>query len=320
MWREPEGPPERINRTGKKGQGDMTVNLIAHITERMAGFSKGQKRIARYILEHYDAAAFMTAYRLGETVGVSESTVVRFAAELGFDGYPQLQKTMQELIRSKLTTLQRIEVTRARMEDGEVLDNILACDMANIRQTLEELPKETFYQAVDEVVGARELYIFAAGSCRALASFLAHYLRLLLGNVHLISATSESEILEEMLHIGREDAIVGISFPRYSSRAVKTLHFAHSRGAKVVAVTDSPLSPIAPFATSLLLAHSDMATVVDSLVAPLSIINALIVAVSLKTVEQNRPMLTELEELWQTYQVYQPFADTAEPKEWKEKE
>ena len=285
----------------------MNVNLIAHITERMAGFSKGQKRIARYILEHYDTAAFMTAYRLGETVGVSESTVVRFAAELGFEGYPQLQKTMQEL-----TTLQRIEVTRARMEDGEVLDNILACDIANIRQTLEELPRETFYEAVDAMVRAKELYIFAAGSCRALASFLAHYLRLLLGNVHLISATSESEILEEMLHIGQEDAIVGISFPRYSSRAVKTLHFAHSRGAKVIAITDSPLSPIAPFASSLLLAHSDMATVVDSLVAPLSIINALIVAVSLKTVEQNRPMLTELEELWQKYQVYQPFADPAE--------
>ena len=298
----------------------MNHDILTLIQGNMPTFSKGQKRIANFILESYDKAAFMTASRLGKTVNVSESTVVRFAAELGFDGYPQLQKTMQELIRSKLTTLQRIEVTRARMEDGEVLDNILACDMANIRQTLEELPKETFYQAVDEVVGARELYIFAAGSCRALASFLAHYLRLLLGNVHLISATSESEILEEMLHIGREDAIVGISFPRYSSRAVKTLHFAHSRGAKVVAVTDSPLSPIAPFATSLLLAHSDMATVVDSLVAPLSIINALIVAVSLKTVEQNRPMLTELEELWQTYQVYQPFADAAEPKEWKEKE
>ena len=161
-----------------------------------------------------------------------------------------------------------------------------ACDIANIRQTLEELPRETFYEAVDAMVRAKELYIFAAGSCRALASFLAHYLRLLLGNVHLISATSESEILEEMLHIGQEDAIVGISFPRYSSRAVKTLHFAHSRGAKVIAITDSPLSPIAPFASSLLLAHSDMATVVDSLVAPLSVINALIVAASLRKMDR----------------------------------
>ena len=287
----------------------MNVNLIAHITERMAGFSKGQKRIARYILEHYDTAAFMTAYRLGETVGVSESTVVRFAAELGFEGYPQLQKTMQELIRSKLTTLQRIEVTRARMEDDEVLDNILACDIANIRQTLEELPRETFYEAVDAMVRAKELYIFAAGSCRALASFLAHYLRLLLGNVHLISATSESEILEEMLHIGQEDAIVGISFPRYSSRAVKTLHFAHSRGAKVIAITDSPLSPIAPFASSLLLAHSDMATVVDSLVAPLSVINALIVAASLRKMDSVTQTLTELEELWDQYDVYQKYSE-----------
>ena len=291
----------------------MKATLIANITERMGGFSKGQKRIAQYILEHYDTAAFMTAYRLGETVGVSESTVVRFAAELGFDGYPQLQKAMQELIRSKLTSLQRIEVTRARMTDDEVLDNVMSCDMANIRQTLEELPRDVFYQAVDAVVNARRVYIFGAGSCRALANFLAYYLKLLLGDIRLIYTSSEAEIFEELLHIDEQDTIIGLSFPRYSSKAVKTMHFAHSRGAKVVAITDSVISPIADYATYLLLAHSDMATIVDSLVAPLSIINALIVAVSLKKMNSNVAVLEELEQLWEKYQVYQPFdSDTAE--------
>ena len=290
----------------------MKTNLIAHISEHAAGFSKGQKRIAQYILEHYESAAFMTALKLGETVGVSESTVVRFAAELGFDGYPQLQKAMQELIRSKLTTVQRIEVTRARMTDDEVLDNVMAYDMANIRQTLEELPRDVFYQAVDAVVGARRVYIFGAGSCRALANFLAYYLKLLLPDIHLIYTSSETEILEEMLQIGEQDAIIGLSFPRYSSKAVKAVHFAHSRQAKIIAITDSVLSPIAEYASYLLLAHSDMATIVDSLVAPLSIINALLVAVSLKKMDSNTARLTELEQLWETYQVFQPFEEVSE--------
>ena len=285
------------------------TNLIAHITGRMSGFSKGQRRIAQYILDHYDTAAFMTAYRLGETVGVSESTVVRFAAELGFDGYPQLQKAMQELIRSKLTALQRIEVTRARMADGEVLDNVMACDIANVRQTLDELPHDVFRQAVDAVVNARRVYIFGAGSCRALANFLAYYGKLLLPDIHLVYTSSEMEILEEMIHIGEQDTIIGLSFPRYSSKAVKTLHFAHSRRAQVIAITDSVVSPIAEFADYLLLAHSDMATVVDSLVAPLSIINALIVAISLRRMETNRDTLMELEKMWEKYQVYQPFEE-----------
>ena len=290
----------------------MKTNLIAHISEHAAGFSKGQKRIAQYIQEHYESAAFMTAFKLGETVGVSESTVVRFAAELGFDGYPQLQKAMQELIRSKLTTVQRIEVTRARMADDEVLDNVMAYDMANIRQTLEELPRDVFYQAVDAIVEARRGYIFGAGSCRALANFLAYYLKLLLPDIHLIYTSSETEILEEMLQIGEQDAIIGLSFPRYSSKAVKTVHFAHSRQAKIIAITDSVLSPIAEYASYLLLAHSDMATIVDSLVAPLSIINALLVAVSLKKMDSNAARLTELEQLWETYQVFQPFEEVSE--------
>ena len=290
----------------------MKTNLIAHISEHAAGFSKGQKRIAQYIQEHYESAAFMTAFKLGETVGVSESTVVRFAAELGFDGYPPLPPATQELLRRQPTPVQRIEVTRARMADDEVLDNVMAYDMANIRQTLEELPRDVFYQAVDAIVEARRVYIFGAGSCRALANFLAYYLKLLLPDIHLIYTSSETEILEEMLQIGEQDAIIGLSFPRYSSKAVKTVHFAHSRQAKIIAITDSVLSPIAEYASYLLLAHSDMATIVDSLVAPLSIINALLVAVSLKKMDSNAARLTELEQLWETYQVFQPFEEVSE--------
>ncbi len=246
----------------------------------------------------------MTALKLGETVGVSESTVVRFAAELGFDGYPNLQKAVQELVRSKLNSIQRIEVTRARMADDEVLDHILSYDMANIRQTLDELPRDTFYHAVDAIIKARKVYIFGAGSCRSLANFTAYYLKMLLGDIHLVYTSSEMEILEEMFHINEDDVLIGLSFPRYSSKAVKTLHFAHSRRAQIVAITDSQMSPIAPLADHLLLAHSDMATIVDSLVAPLSIINALIVAVAVKTLDANRAKLSELEALWDTYSIY----------------
>ena len=216
----------------------MKSNLTSLIVSRMSDFSKGQKRIAQYIMEHYDEAAFMTAFRLGETVGVSESTVVRFAAELGFDGYPELQKAVQELVRSKLNSIQRIEVTRARMMDDEVLDNILSYDMANIRQTLDELPREVFYDAVDAVIHARKIYIFGAGSCRSLANFTAYYLKMLLGDIHLVYTSSEMEILEEMFSISEDDVLIGLSFPRYSSKAVKAVHFAKSRNAKVVAITD----------------------------------------------------------------------------------
>ena len=284
----------------------MSEHLVTRITRQKATFSKGQSRIASYILENTDTAAFMTALSLGKTVGVSESTVVRFASMLGYDGYPELQKAMQELIRSKLTTIQRIEVTRARMEDAAVPDNIMAYDLANVRQTLEELPRDVFAKAVDTVAVAGRLYIFGAGSCRALATFAAYYFKLLLPDIRLISASSEAEIFEEMIHIGEEDALLGLSFPRYSAKAVRAVHFARSRGAKVITITDSELSPIATMANYLLLAHSDMATIVDSLVAPLSVLNALIVAVSLKTIDRSRSVLDELEGLWESYGVYEP--------------
>lgn len=287
----------------------MKSTLLALMAAHEPKFSKGQRCIAQYITQHYDEAAFMTAQRLGETVGVSESTVVRFAAELGLDGYPELQKAMQEMMRNRLNTLERIELTRTHMSGDKVLESVMSYDLANIRRTMEELPQSVFDDAAQSIADARTVYIFGAGSCRSLANFLAYYLKLLLDNVHLIYTSSEAEIFEEMLHIGEEDALIGMSFPRYSSKAAKTLHFARSRGAKVIAVTDSQLSPIAEYATHLLLAHSDLATIVDSLVAPLSILNALIVAISLKKMDSNKAVLQELEQIWEKYQVYQSLQE-----------
>lgn len=288
------------------------ITLMGLIDAHAAKFSKGQRRIADYVTHHYDEAAFMTAAKLGEEVGVSESTVVRFATELGFDGYPQFQKALQELIRSKLTIVQRLDVTRARMRDDEVLRQVALSDVSNIRRTIEELDDSIFYDAVDSLVKARQIYVFGAGSCKHLAGFLTHYLQLLIGKSRRVTVASPSQICEQMIDLSDEDVVIGISFPRYSKISVQAMHYAQTKGAKVIALTDSTLSPIAPFATHLLTAHSDMATVVDSLVAPMSIINALIVALSLRTMEKTRAKLEELEQLWNSYEVYQSVdgADT----------
>ncbi|MBR5523946.1 MAG: MurR/RpiR family transcriptional regulator [Clostridia bacterium] len=289
----------------------MNTTLTGLIEAHAPQFSKGQRRIAAFITEHYDEAAFMTAARLGDEVGVSESTVVRFATELGFAGYPQLQKALQELIRSKLTIVQRLDVTRARMANSDVLQQVATGDIGNIRRTLENLDKAVFEEAVERIVSARQVYVFGAGSCKHLAGFLTHYLQLLLGGrARRIAVASQSEIFEEMLDLSPEDVVIGISFPRYSKKAVQTLHYAHLKGAGVIALTDSALSPIAPHAQVLLTAHSDMASVVDSLVAPLSVINALIVAVSLNTMDRVRPKLEELEQLWNSYGMYQSAEET----------
>jgi DNA-binding MurR/RpiR family transcriptional regulator len=284
----------------------MTNTTLMGLMEAHAPhFSKGQRRIADFITHHYDEAAFMTAAKLGDEVGVSESTVVRFATELGFAGYPQFQKALQELIRSKLTIVQRLDVTRARMRDDEVLRQVALSDMNNIRHTLEDLDEEAFYHTVDRIVNARQVYVFGAGSCKHLAGFLTHYLQLLVGNARRVTVASPSQICEQMIDLNEQDVVIGISFPRYSKISVQAMHYAQSKGATVVALTDSALSPIAPYATHLLTAHSDMASVVDSLVAPLSIINALIVALSLRTMERTRAKLEELEQLWNSYEVYQ---------------
>ncbi len=280
------------------------MNLLTQINDRMSGFSKGQKLIANFITEHYDKAAFMTASKLGNTVGVSESTVVRFATELGYDGYPKMQKAMQEMIRDKLTSVQRIEVTKSRIGTSDIISNVLNKDTEKIRKTIEETSKEDFAKAVSSIARARTIYIFAVRSAAALASFLGYYYSLIFENVKVISNYGETEIYEKLFRIDENDVIIGISFPRYSNAAVKAMTFAHRRGAKVIAITDSMTSPLCSLSDYVLIAKSDMASVVDSLVAPLSLINALIVATVLELGTEVENTFGRLESIWEEYDVY----------------
>ena len=282
----------------------MITHLLTRIDLMMNSFSKGQKSIALYIEEHYDKAAFMTASKLGETVGVSESTVVRFATELGYDGYPKLQKAMQEMIRNKLTSVQRIEVTANRIGDGNVLDSVLNQDIDKIRRTIEETSHEDFNRAVEEICSAKRIYIFGVRSTAAIANFLAYYFELIFDNVRVINTTSATTTYEHIFRITENDVIIGISFPRYSQMAIEAMNFARARGAHAVAITDSMASPLVQSADSILIARSDMASVVDSLVAPLSLINALIVATVLRKKDEVSDTFMELEKLWNREGVY----------------
>lgn len=282
----------------------MITHLLTRIDLMMNSFSKGQKRIALYIEEHYDKAAFMTASKLGQTVGVSESTVVRFATELGYDGYPRLQKAMQEMIRNKLTSVQRIEVTSSRIGDENVLDSVLNQDIEKIHRTIEETSHEDFNRAVEEICNAERIYIFGVRSTAAIASFLAYYFELIFDNVRLINTTSATSTYEHIFRITENDVIIGISFPRYSKMAIEAMDFARSRGAHAVAITDSMASPLVQSADSVLIARSDMASIVDSLVAPLSLINALIVATVLKKKDEVSDTFRTLEKVWNREGVY----------------
>lgn len=272
--------------------------------ERMPEFSKGQKRIARYILDHYDKAAYMTASRLGSIVEVSESTVVRFAIEVGFDGYPEMQRALQELIRTRLTAVQRVDVTNNLIGDDDVLDKVLGADSEKIRRTLDEIDRKSFNDAVDKIAGAGSIYIIGVRSSSTLAGFLNFNLRMILDNVKLVGTSSGSEIFEQIMNIGRGDVLIAISFPRYSKRIINAVEYAQSAGADVISITDSRQSPIAAGANQLLLARSDMVSFVDSLVAPLSIINAVIVAVARKKPDEVRERLEKLEHIWDEYDVY----------------
>ncbi len=283
----------------------MTKSLLAIINEQKPRFSKGQKLIADFITQHYDKAAFMTASKLGNTVGVSESTVVRFATELGYDGYPKMQKAMQEMIRDKLTSVQRIDVTQSRINNGSVMEYILNKDIERIRRTLEETSENDFQSAVDAIAGAKTIYIFAVRSSAALASFLGYYYSLIFENVKVISNYGETEIYEKLFRISAGDVIIGISFPRYSNAAIQAMTFAHRRGAKVIVLTDSMSSPLVAVSDHVLIAKSDIASVVDSLVAPLSMINALIAATVLKLDTEVKETFGILENIWQDYDVYQ---------------
>ncbi|MCI7210352.1 MAG: MurR/RpiR family transcriptional regulator [Butyricicoccus sp.] len=284
-------------------------DLITKIQSELPSFSKGQKQIARFILEHYDKAAFMTASRLGVTVGVSESTVVRFATELGYDGYPHLQRALQEMIRNKLTSVQRMEVAGDRMGGRDVLQTVLHADTDMIRVTLDEIDRDAFQGAVDALMGAKRIYILGVRSSSALASFLGFYFNLLFENVTLVHTNSVSEIFEQVLRIGPGDVLFGISFPRYSKRTLSAMKYARDRGARVIALTDSQLSPLARVADHVLLARSDMASFVDSLVAPLSVINALIVAVGMSRRDEIEQTFNKLERIWEEYDVYEKPED-----------
>ena len=286
-------------------------DLINKIQNELPGFSKGQKQIARFILEHYDKAAFMTASRLGTTVGVSESTVVRFATELGYDGYPHLQRALQEMIRNKLTSVQRMEVSSDRMGGRDVLQTVLHADMDMIRQTLDEIDRDAFQGAVDALIGAKRIYILGVRSSSALSSFVGFYFNLLFENVRLVHTNSVSEIFEQVLRVGPGDVVFGVSFPRYSKRTLSAMQYARDRGARVIALTDSRLSPLARVADHLLLARSDMASFVDSLVAPLSVINALIVAVGMSRRDEIEQTFNKLESIWEEYDVYEKPEDEA---------
>ena len=281
------------------------TDLLKIIQEKQNTFSKGQKQISSFILAHYDKAAYMTAAKLGALVGVSESTVVRFANELGFAGYPELQHSLQEMIRSKLTTIQRIEITNDRIGESDLLEKVLNSDIDKIKHTLEEIDRTSFENAVDDLIGAQMIYIIGMRSSSSLASFMYHYLNLVFPHVRLVRTTSGSEIFEQLLRINDKDVIIGISFPRYSKRIINALGYAKKQGAKVISITDSAASPIAANADDLLLAKSDMASFVDSLVAPLSIINALIVAIGRKKQDEIAETFGKLERIWDEYDVYE---------------
>ncbi len=278
---------------------------MGKIQSSMSEFSKGQRLIARYIIEHYDKAAFMTASKLGATVGVSESTVVRFATELDYSGYPQLQKALQEMIRNKLTAVQRMEVTNDRMGNRDVLRSVLNSDIEKIRLTLDELDQDTFNDVVEAILHAKHIYVLGVRSSSALSNFIGFYFNLMFDNVSLIHTNSTSEIFEQLLRVEEGDVVLGVSFPRYSKRTSQALEYSHNSGATVVALTDSRLSPLSQCADYTLIAKSDMASFVDSLVAPLSVVNALIVAIGMRRQNEISQVFNKLETIWDEYQVYE---------------
>lgn len=282
----------------------MSSDLTEIIDLALPGLSKGQKRIVEYIKEHPEEAAYMTAAKLGQVSGVSESTVVRFAIELGFSGYPELHRAMQESLQKRLTSVQRVRVSNDRLPDEGLLDAVLERDMAQIRSTMETIDHAAFDAAVEAILSAGKIYIIGMRSSFSLAEFLEYYLNLIFPNVQLVRNAGGSEIFEQMMNIGEGDTVVAISFPRYSSRIVNAVDFAANSGAKVIAITDGMSSPIAKPAYAALCAKSNMASFADSLVAPLSIINALIAAISKKKNDEISSTLAKLEHVWDEYHVY----------------
>lgn len=282
----------------------MKNDLLDIIKASMSDFSKGQRAIGNYIINNYDKAAYMTASKLGEVTGVSESTVVRFATVLGFDGYPKLQNALQELIRIRLTSVQRMEITNDRIGDGDVLENVLHSDISKIRTTLETVSRTDFENSVEVLMQSKNIYIIGMRSSASLASFLAFNFKYMFDHVTLVQTTSGSEVFEQLLRISSDDTVIAISFPRYSKRIINAVEYSKSQGANVIAITDGDQSPISAYANEKLYAKSDMASFVDSLVAPLSIINALIVAIARKKQNELSDVFSRLERIWDEYDVY----------------
>ena len=284
---------------------ETTKDLRSRINESYGKLSKGQKRLAAYITDNYDKAVFLTAAKLGEIVGVSESTVVRFAMHLGYKGYPEFQNALEELVKNKLNSMQRMEVAYGRINQSKILDTVMQSDMERLHATLAKIDENVFDLAVETILNAKHIYVIGIRSCAALASFFAFYLNLIFDNVHLIQTNSLSEIFEQMVRIGKDDVIIGISFPRYSMRTLKAMEFANNRNAKVITLTDSVHSPMNLYSSCNLIADSDMSSIVDSLVAPLSVINALIVALCMKKQTKVAKTLEMLEDIWDEYQIYE---------------
>ncbi len=279
-------------------------DLLNRINERYGSFSKGQKKLAAYITDNYDKAVFLTAAKMGATVGVSESTVVRFAAHLGYRGYPQFQRALEEMVQSKLLAVQRMEDVYGRIPQSEILKTVLESDARRIQETLEKIDEQAFQVAVDAIVSARNVYVVGIRSCAPLAEFFAFYLNMVCDNVRLLQTNSSSELFEQMVRINSEDAIVGISFPRYSVRTLKAMEFANNRNARVITLTDSVHSPMNLYSSCNLIANSDMSAIVESLAAPLSVLNALLMAICTKKKGEVAENLEMLEQVWEDYQVY----------------
>lgn len=282
-----------------------TNDLTSRINECYGSLSKGQKILATYITDNYDKAVFLTAAKMGQVVGVSESTVVRFATHLGYKGYPEFQKALEEMVRNKLNSIQRMEVTYGRISQSHILETVLQSDQEKIKDTLEHVDEHAFELAVDTIIKAKHIYIVGIRSCAPLAAFMAFYFNLMFENVTLLQTNNSSELFEQMVRISKDDVIIGISFPRYSMRTLKAMEFANNRNAKVITLTDSVHSPMNLYSSCNLIARSDMASIVDSLVAPLSVINALIVALCMKKQGEVAKTLETLEDIWNEYQVYE---------------
>lgn len=285
----------------------MGKDVLAAIKALSPTFSKGQRRIAAFISENYDKAAFMTAGKLGQAAGVSESTVVRFASDLGYEGYPEMRRAMQELVKNRLTTVQRIEVARELITGADVPETVLNSDMSKIRHTLEELDREEFSKAAHAISRARTIYIVGVRSSAVLSNFMGFYLNQLFPDVRVISQSAFSEIYEQILHIGEGDVLVAISFPRYSRRTIMAMRYARDKGARVIGITDSESSLVAQLADLKLYARSDMVSFLDSLVAPLSLINALIVAVAEASSKNLEESFERLENIWTEFDVYEKY-------------